>query len=153
MLKTCFLPIHYPNLTNKTCGEIICQTESTFTIICKLCDIKIFQYDEFIEHFRTIHWSDISRPEILSKQEKPEETSELYEEFELNKIIKTEEYITEIDDHDNEEHNSTDEDKINVEWLKHNDDKGEDSCSNELDEDSEDSTKPLKILKKVHRHV
>lgn len=58
MLKTCYTPKFD---ANKTCGEIICQTEASFFIVCKLCGIKIFEYNEFVNHFLESHW-----PEALS---------------------------------------------------------------------------------------
>lgn len=55
MLKTCYPPKFD---ANKTCGEIICQTEASFFIVCKLCGIKIFEYNEFVNHFLDSHWPE-----------------------------------------------------------------------------------------------
>lgn len=87
MLKSCFLDTAtpFPNYSNKICGEIICQTETTFLITCKFCEIKIFDYDEFIKHFHQIHWPEMF-DEGVNKQtpnedeltnEKPNETDKL----------------------------------------------------------------------------
>ena len=143
MLKTCFLPVNYTNFANKSCGEIICQTETTFTIICRLCDIKLFEYEEFIKHFRTVHW-----PEICNRfnQSIP--------------IVKDGEAI--------KNENRTDEEDIKVEnqinlSLVNNKPKEDSSNDSDDDEavsdretravdddfDTEDSTQPLAILRKV----
>ncbi|KAI8120655.1 Zinc finger protein 324B [Lucilia cuprina] len=60
MLKNCILTAQYNNFLPKICGEIICQSETTFSIICNFCQIKIFEFNEFVEHFRTIHWPEIN---------------------------------------------------------------------------------------------
>lgn len=59
MLKNSILPTKYDSLSSYTCGEIVCQSEISFTIVCKFCDIKIFNFDEFIQHFRNTHWTEI----------------------------------------------------------------------------------------------
>lgn len=140
MLKTCFLPINYTNFTNKTCGEIICQTETTFTIICKLCDIKLFEYEEFIGHFRSVHWSEIcskfnhnaskNYQHIKSENRIEEQNIKVEKQTSPNLVIDkpNEDTFSNVD-----EESDTDHSKKAI----------------EDDFDTEDSTQPLAILKKV----
>uniref|UniRef100_A0A1A9X5Q1 C2H2-type domain-containing protein n=1 Tax=Glossina brevipalpis TaxID=37001 RepID=A0A1A9X5Q1_9MUSC len=57
--SNCFLPINYNLDLNKSCGEVICHNIATFSIICKLCKLKIFQFDEFTDHLERIHLQEI----------------------------------------------------------------------------------------------
>uniref|UniRef100_A0A1B0A167 C2H2-type domain-containing protein n=1 Tax=Glossina pallidipes TaxID=7398 RepID=A0A1B0A167_GLOPL len=59
MLRNCFLPINYNIDFNKSCGEVICHNIATFSIICKLCKLKIFHFDEFTDHLERIHLQEI----------------------------------------------------------------------------------------------
>lgn len=59
MLRNCFLPINYNVDFNKSCGEVICHNIATFSIICKLCKLKIFHFDEFTDHLERIHLQEI----------------------------------------------------------------------------------------------
>lgn len=68
MLKSCFLPIQYDRLLSKTCGEIVCQSETSFTIICKFCDIKMFEFNEFLQHIHGTHWLKTSTAEDISEK-------------------------------------------------------------------------------------
>lgn len=154
MLKTCFLPTSNTNFTNRTCGEIVCQTETTFTIICKLCDIKIFDYNEFIKHFRTTHWPEICENKTGSKHPTKNYATYDLDNRNLEKIIKTENEtdVDEIKNECNVEKLAIDNNKPN-EKLMCNDSEKEYAVSgmefDNQDSDSEEISKPLAILKKV----
>ncbi|XP_065365669.1 zinc finger protein 62-like [Calliphora vicina] len=152
MLKSCFLPTLYTNFTNKTCGEIVCQTETTFTIICKICDIKIFDYNEFIKHFRTTHWPEICKDKTGSKQSS--KNNPTYDVDSLEKIIKTENEtdVDEIKTEFNVEQLAIVNNKSNEELMCNDSEKEDAVCSMEFDNqdsDSEEMSKPLVILKKA----
>ncbi|XP_037822038.1 oocyte zinc finger protein XlCOF6-like [Lucilia sericata] len=146
MLKNCFLPIQYNNLTNKTCGEIVCQSETAFSIICKFCDLRIFEYEEFLQHFRNNHWTQ-------QLNVKNEGGNEVPDEIENEKDIKPEIYeetkiLCDVDHLDEtEEDLETNEDD---EWQP--------EMEEEYNEDSNDMTvtkailkKPVKVNKKRER--
>ena len=142
MLKTCFLPVNYTNFANKLCGEIICQTETSFTIICKLCDIKLFEYEEFIKHFRTAHWPEIcnkfnqSIPIVKEGEEIKSENRTVEQDIKVENQINLSLVNNKPKDSSND---SDDEEAVSDRETRTVDD----------DFDTDDSTQPLAILQKV----
>lgn len=147
MLRNCVLPVQYNNLLNNICGEIICQSETSFTIVCKLCELKIFQFDEFVKHFRLLHWPDINQDAVISKinQNTIDSTEDhiksetilqndgkviIYEEYDLDD--QDQDYLCHLQDKETEQQKETD---------------AVGAISKE--EDSFDSYQSLAILKKV----
>lgn len=128
MLKSCVLSANYNNSNNKTCGEIICENQNEFIINCKLCKLKIFEFEEFIQHFKNIHLVDTSKPQ-KSKLENASkyvnnQSLEATEEKEKQMFIKNEKCEKEFDDilwkeddsndclnNDSYEHSESDEDE------------------------------------------
>ncbi|XP_004523587.1 zinc finger protein 420 [Ceratitis capitata] len=56
MLRNCTLPSSYENIrTSIRCGEIICYDNVNFTIVCVLCKMKIFEFDDFMLHYKNVH--------------------------------------------------------------------------------------------------
>lgn len=154
MLKTCFRSTNYTNFINKTCGEIVCQTETSFTIVCSLCAIKIFDYEEFIKHFRDIHW-----PEILEAKEcsgsvvkwsgdsiktESENVNVVNQDESREQQVLIEELHYELNE---EEHEEQQQEKDELE---------DNAANSEMDSEQEHSeeegeTNPLAILKKVNK--
>lgn len=92
MLKNCFLPVNYLKSNTKTCGEIICENQKQFIINCNFCKIKIFEFDEFVQHFQKIHLeetkNDIKPSQSFVDSLEPEE-----EDFKRIVILDAEELV------------------------------------------------------------
>lgn len=55
-MRNCTLPTSYEqNRTSIRCGEIICYDNVNFTIICVLCKMKLFEFDDFMLHYQNVH--------------------------------------------------------------------------------------------------
>ncbi|XP_053949442.1 zinc finger protein 429-like [Anastrepha ludens] len=56
MLRNCTLPSSYEQArTSIRCGEIICYDNVNFTIICVLCKMKLFEFEDFMLHYQNVH--------------------------------------------------------------------------------------------------
>ncbi|XP_067634643.1 zinc finger protein 234-like [Eurosta solidaginis] len=56
MLRNCILPTSYGQAKNSVrCGEIVCYDNVNFTIICVLCEMKLFEFDDFMLHYQNVH--------------------------------------------------------------------------------------------------
>lgn len=54
MLK--ILPtIDFENKLQTKCGEIFHHSFSNFTIYCTFCDVKFFQFEDFVLHLQNVH--------------------------------------------------------------------------------------------------
>ncbi|KAM7346556.1 uncharacterized protein ACRADG_006436 isoform 2-T2 [Cochliomyia hominivorax] len=121
MLKNCILPVNYLKTSTQTCGEIVCENLQQFIINCKLCKMKLFQFEEFIQHFKNVHLEQKTKQENIQNH-KPNN-----------------EQIIKIEISPAEEENKLDlisQDDIEVEWLTNNDE--EDSDYEEKSEESEE---------------
>ena len=152
MLKNCFYPVQYDNILNKTVGEIICQSEASFTIVCNLCELKIFQFNEFVKHFRLLHWSDSNQAAIICKteQDNGNDGLKLTEEC----LIKTETSVERDDEKFIYEKYALDEpveDRHCHLQADESQDKNESLIASSINDeaDSCDSYQALTILKKV----
>ena len=152
MLKNCFYPVQYDNILNKTVGEIICQNEATFTIVCNLCELKIFQFNEFVKHFRLLHWSDTNHAAIICKteQDNGNDAVKPMEEY----LIKTETNVERDDEEAIYEEYALDEPVEDGHCHLQADgcqDKEDSHIGNSINEetDSCDSYRAMTILKKV----
>lgn len=55
-MRNCTLPTSYKqNRTSIRCGEIICYDNVNFTIICVLCKMKLFEFEDFMVHYQNVH--------------------------------------------------------------------------------------------------
>ncbi|XP_036339125.1 zinc finger protein 91-like [Rhagoletis pomonella] len=46
------------------CGEIYCHSSTEFTIVCSLCGLKAFHYEDFLLHCKNVHFeNDLLRTE------------------------------------------------------------------------------------------
>lgn len=154
MLKNCFLPVNYNKPKSQTCGEIICENLHEFIINCKLCKIKIFEFEEFVQHFRNVHLDETSNKDnknfktLASNVEQEQERVDNYE-----RIIKLE--ITEANDGNKEEEikNENEEFVWNVENLDNYTDEDNDYEANTDDDDEdyegEEEEQSKSIMKKV----
>ncbi|KNC26772.1 hypothetical protein FF38_06343 [Lucilia cuprina] len=140
MLKNCFLPIQYNNLTSKTCGEIICQSETVFSIVCKFCDLRIFEYEEFLQHFRNNHWTEQLNVKNDGGNKECNEKSLDPNEIENEKLVKRDVCLESKILYDVEE---TEED-----LETNDDDEWQPEMEEEQNEDSNDMTETKAILKK-----
>lgn len=43
---------------NAKCGEIFCQSSSSFTIVCTFCEMKTFEFEDFLLHFKNVHFEN-----------------------------------------------------------------------------------------------
>uniref|UniRef100_W8CB23 Zinc finger protein 677 n=1 Tax=Ceratitis capitata TaxID=7213 RepID=W8CB23_CERCA len=49
---------------NAKCGEIYCHSSTEFTIVCTLCELKAFDYEDFMLHCKNVHFeNDLLRTE------------------------------------------------------------------------------------------
>uniref|UniRef100_A0ABK9NH00 C2H2-type domain-containing protein n=1 Tax=Glossina morsitans morsitans TaxID=37546 RepID=A0ABK9NH00_GLOMM len=56
MLKT--LPIiKFNDVSKEKCGEIFCHRPKEFTIYCTLCDMKSFDFTDFLIHIENVHFN------------------------------------------------------------------------------------------------
>lgn len=93
MLKNCFLPVNYNKPRSQTCGEIVCENLEEFIINCKLCKIKIFEFEEFVQHFKNVHLDETPQDNkaedpIIHKGQQFQEKNENDENYE--RVIKLE---------------------------------------------------------------
>ncbi|XP_065363182.1 zinc finger protein OZF-like [Calliphora vicina] len=153
MLKNCFLPVQYNYLQSKICGEIICQSETSFSINCNFCKLKIFEFSEFVQHFRTTHWSEIKPADISNKPDVNEETfptqrnlidenlikPEIYEE---NKLLYQQYPLHEPD----EDHDENNQHEWSADLEENQSDKS--IISSNVDDETSDMLETIGILKK-----
>jgi len=65
MLKT-FSTASFLHTTNTKCAEIFCQSPYSFMILCKFCQIKCFNFEDFTLHFKNVHFeNDLLKTEEL----------------------------------------------------------------------------------------
>lgn len=58
------------SFSNTKCAEIYCQTLDHFSIICTFCELKTFEFQDFLLHFKNVHQSQQSlMPEVSIKCE------------------------------------------------------------------------------------
>lgn len=93
MLKNCFLPVNYNKPRSQTCGEIVCENLEEFIINCKLCKIKIFEFEEFVQHFKNVHLDETpldnkTEKSLIHREQQLEEKIESDENYE--RVIKLE---------------------------------------------------------------
>lgn len=140
MLKNYFFPVNFNKQISQICGEIICENLKEFFIYCKCCQIKMFEFEEFIHHFTNSHLDQVTE-EISNPKHVNVQTESIGEDFE--NILKLE--ITEI-----LEQKKTNDNKQNEEnaWNQNNsidfDDSKDYERTSEIDEAQSKS-----IIKKV----
>ncbi|XP_037935731.1 zinc finger protein 664-like [Teleopsis dalmanni] len=63
------------NYQNKKCAEVFWQNE-TFSIVCNCCEMKTFDFDDFLLHFRNLHLQN-DLPDELEKAQQNFEVNDL----------------------------------------------------------------------------
>lgn len=153
MLKNCFLPVNYNKPKSQTCGEIICENLHEFIINCKLCKIKIFEFEEFVQHFKNVHLDETQNDNKTLKALAPAKEQEQEAVDNYERIIKLE--ITE-DIESNKEGEIKNEHETELVWnVEHNDNYTDDdkdyeaNTDDDEDYEGEDEEQSKSIMKKV----
>lgn len=132
MLK--ILPsIAFDNSANTKCGEIYCHSSTEFTIICTLCELKAFDYQDFMLHCKNVHFeNDLLKTEEIFIEVAPYLTKNVKDELIFEDNIAEAEFLDEHEfDISDEE-----EEKSELRIIKWNENK---SLSEHLDSDTENN--------------
>ena len=82
----------FENKIQSKCGEIFYHNFNNFTIFCTLCEVKLFQFDDFILHLQNLHLKRNS-PKI---EDEPNEGDYTVQNVHLeSNLLKTEDGINE----------------------------------------------------------
>lgn len=73
----------FGNSANAKCGEIYCHSSTEFTIICTLCELKAFDYQDFMHHCKNVHLeNDLLKTEEIFVEVAPYLSSNVKDEAE-----------------------------------------------------------------------
>lgn len=136
MLKLMPPTINFNTQPKTKCGEIFCHNTTEFTVYCTFCEMKSFNFEDFLWHLKTLHFAaDVCKTE-----------NDNFEE--VSTKIETEEdkiYDSLIKSYDEGNDNLDFKDSEDDKDFGDNDVNGDDAfCDNE----SYDEEEPLAILKK-----
>lgn len=152
MLRNCFLPVNYNKPVSQTCGEIICENVDVFIINCKLCKIKIFEFEEFVQHFKNAHWE---KSKANSSTERRPERNQNYEQLIKLEIAEVDQDKSETNDREKYESSGENEELWDIENYAHSDnDYNNDDAHTELEEDHQADEEQCRIIiEKVILHT
>lgn len=116
---------------NAKCGEIYCHSSTEFTIICTLCELKAFDYQDFMLHCKNVHFEDdLLKTEEIFVEVAPYLTSNVKDELITEDNIAEAEHL---DDHDFDISDDEDEKSV-LRIIKWSENK---SLTEHLDSDTE----------------
>lgn len=148
MLRNCILPVNYTKTQTQSCGEIICENLQQFIINCKLCKIKIFEFEEFVEHFKKVH---LDGKITANKATKTKQETEVPEQESYENIVKLE-ITPDVEESNSPEANEKDDDDF--EWNTNDNDEDNDyeptTDEEEDKEDNEEEETSKTVLAKVY---
>ncbi|EDW75036.1 uncharacterized protein Dwil_GK19959 [Drosophila willistoni] len=131
MLKQCLINGNYRQLQEQTqmrppkCGEIFYEQEAnSFQLICCLCNMKHFEFEDFQRHIRNVHFDRQGKP-LTYTMTALAETGESKKQ--KQEPLSLEEEVMQYDAH-----------------QEPDDDYGQEN--NDDDDDDEDDVKPLRVL-------
>ena len=90
----------FENKIQSKCGEIFCHNFNNFTIFCTLCEVKLFQFEDFILHLQNVHLKSNS---LKIENETNEEDYTVQNVHLERNLLKTEDGIKEDDFVDTDE--------------------------------------------------
>lgn len=101
MLKQCLINVDFSRLHAKQqlhpkCGEIFYESDSneeasscSFQLVCCLCEMKHFAFDDFSMHIRNVHFDKQGKPRTHMITSKTTKTTDTEQQLKLNKSIST----------------------------------------------------------------